>query len=76
MEDNGSGIPDEKADNLFRKFYQIDTSATRKHGGTGLGLSICRGIVEAHGGRIWLDKTYTNGAAIRFTLPKNQQESM
>jgi signal transduction histidine kinase len=58
-------------DNLFKKFYQIDTTATRKHGGTGLGLAISRGIVEAHGGRIWLDKTYTTGTSIKFTLPRN-----
>jgi signal transduction histidine kinase len=71
VEDNGRGIPIEKADNLFKKFYQIDTSATRKHGGTGLGLAICKGIVEAHGGKIWIDKNYIGGTAIRFTIPSN-----
>lgn len=69
IEDNGPGIPKEKIDSLFQKFYQIDTSLTRKHGGTGLGLVICKGIVEAHGGKIWIDKDYANGACIRFTLP-------
>ncbi|PWU79128.1 MAG: hypothetical protein DLM72_18975 [Candidatus Nitrosopolaris wilkensis] len=39
--------------------------------GTGLGLAISRGIVEAHGVRIWLDKTYTTGASIKFTLPRD-----
>ena len=57
-------------DNLFKKFYQIDTTLTRKHGGTGLGLSICKGIVEAHNGTIWLDKGYNKGASFKFTLPK------
>jgi two-component system, OmpR family, sensor histidine kinase VicK len=71
VEDNGIGIKAENAANLFKKFYQIDTSATRKHGGTGLGLAISRGIVEAHCGRIWLDKTYTTGASIKFTLPRD-----
>ena len=71
VEDNGIGIKQEKASKLFQKFYQIDTSATRKHGGTGLGLAICKGIVEAHGGNIWVDEKYTNGAAIKFTLPSN-----
>jgi signal transduction histidine kinase len=42
---------------------------TRKHGGTGLGLVICKGIVEAHGGKMWIDKTYAKGASIQFTLP-------
>jgi signal transduction histidine kinase len=69
IEDNGPGMHGSDTDNLFKKSYQIDTTTTRKHGGTGLGLAICRGIVEAHGGRIWLDKTYTTGSSIKFTLP-------
>jgi signal transduction histidine kinase len=72
VEDNGIGIPPEDADRPFKKFYQIDTSATRKHGGTGLGLAICKGIVEAHGGKIWIDKNYVGGAAIRFTISSNR----
>jgi len=75
VEDNGIGIKPEKADKLFQKFYQIDTGATRRHGGTGLGLVICRGIVEAHGGKIWVDKTYKNGAAIKFTLADKEKEN-
>ena len=73
VEDNGIGISLDKVDNLFQKFYQIDTTATRKHGGTGLGLVICKGIIEAHGGKIWIDKSYTNGLRIIFTLPKVDQ---
>ena len=69
VEDNGIGIKPEKADKLFQKFYQIDTGPTRKHAGTGLGLVICRGIIEAHGGKIWIDNTHRIGAAIKFTLP-------
>jgi len=69
VEDNGSGIPEEGRKNLFQKFYQIDTSPTRRHGGTGLGLTICEGIVEAHGGRIWLDNEYTLGTRFKFTIP-------
>jgi len=71
VEDNGIGIPADKMDNLFKKFYQIDTTLTRKHGGTGLGLSICKGIIEAHNGTIWLDKGYSKGASFKFTLPRN-----
>jgi signal transduction histidine kinase len=71
VEDNGVGVPAEKSDDLFKKFYQIDTSATRKHGGTGLGLAICKGIIEAHGGKIWLDLKYMKGARFKFTLPKD-----
>lgn len=69
IEDNGSGIPFEKIINLFKKFYQVDTSTKRKHGGTGLGLAICNGIVEGHGGKIWVDTKHTQGAMIKFTLP-------
>jgi signal transduction histidine kinase len=69
VEDNGPGIPLDKIDSMFKKFYQIDTSLTRKHGGTGLGLAICKGIVESHGGKIWIDRNYTAGASFKFTLP-------
>jgi signal transduction histidine kinase len=75
VEDNGVGFPQDKIDQLFQKFYQIDTSLTRKHGGTGLGLVICKGIVEAHGGKIWIDKEYTRGAAVKFTLPATEDTS-
>jgi signal transduction histidine kinase len=50
VKDNGVGIPNEKHVNIFRKFYQADTSMTRNAGGTGLGLAICKAIVEAHRG--------------------------
>lgn len=69
VKDNGIGIPPNKIDSLFKKFYQIDTSLTRKHGGTGLGLAISKGIVEAHGGEMWVDKEYMGGAKFIFTLP-------
>lgn len=72
VEDNGIGIPAEKADRLFEKFYQVDTTAKRKFGGSGLGLPISKGIVEAHGGRIWVDREFKGGAAIRFALPRKQ----
>ena len=71
VEDNGIGIPADKMDNLFKKFYQIDTTLTRKHGGTGLRLAIAKGIIESHGGTIWLNKGYTKGASFKFTLSRN-----
>ena len=69
VEDNGIGIPVDKMDNLFKTFYQVDTSLTRKHGGTGLGLVICKGIIEDHGGKIWIDRNFIGGTSIKFTLP-------
>ena len=73
VEDNGSGIPADKISSLFKKFYQVDTTLTRKHGGTGLGLAISKGIIEAHGGTMWIDKNYNNGACFRFILPRNDE---
>ncbi|HET6458612.1 MAG TPA: PAS domain-containing sensor histidine kinase [Nitrosopumilaceae archaeon] len=69
VKDNGIGIPKEKQHHLFTQFYQLDTSATRKHGGSGLGLSICKGIVEALGGKIWLESDAGKGATFYFTIP-------
>ena len=70
VKDNGIGIPKKKQDRLFTQFYQLDTSATRKHGGSGLGLSICKGIVAAMGGEIWLDSDAGKGATFYFTIPR------
>ena len=71
VKDNGIGIPKIKHVNLFKEFYQIDTSATRKHGGSGLGLAICKGIVLALGGKIWLESEEHKGATFYFTIPKD-----
>jgi PAS domain S-box-containing protein len=69
VNDNGSGIPKEKQLNIFKKFYQIDTSTTRKHGGTGLGLVICKGIVEGLGGKIWFESEFGKGTSFFIDLP-------
>ena len=68
--DQGAGIPPGEAETIFRKF-QRSSSANRTGpaGGSGLGLTICRGIITAHGGRIWLEPQDGRGAAFRFTLP-------
>ena len=68
VEDNGIGIQSENMKGLFKKFYQIDTGLRRKYGGTGLGLAICKGIIESHGGKIWIDSSYRYGASFKFTL--------
>jgi len=70
VKDNGIGIPPEYLKNIFRKFYQIDSSLTREKGGSGLGLSICKGIIEEHGGKILAENNDTGGATFSFTLPK------
>jgi len=70
VRDNGMGIPSDAIDNIFKKFYQVDTSLTREKGGSGLGLSICKGIVEAHGGRIWVETKPNKGSTFSFSIPK------
>jgi signal transduction histidine kinase len=67
--DNGVGIPKEKQQNLFKKFYQIDTSPTRKHGGSGLGLAICKGIIESFGGSIGVESEPGIGSTFYFRIP-------
>lgn len=76
VKDNGKGIPDNVVDNVFEKFYQVDTSSTREFGGSGLGLSICRGIVESHGGRIWVQSKVNEGSTFSFTIPINESSKM
>jgi len=71
VKDNGPGIPKNKLDFLFKKFYQVDTSLTRKHGGTGLGLAISKGIVTGLGGRIWVETEVGKGSNFYFSLPKD-----
>lgn len=67
--DTGIGIPKEEHTRIFDRFYQIDSSYTRKVGGSGLGLAICKGIVEALGGKIWTESNPGKGAKFIFTLP-------
>jgi two-component system sensor histidine kinase KdpD len=66
VENQGPTVPAEHLDHIFDKFYRV-TAADRVTG-TGLGLSICKGIVEAHGGRIWAENL-PNGFSFNFTLP-------
>jgi two-component system sensor histidine kinase KdpD len=65
--DRGPGIPGELVDRIFEKFFRLPREGAG--GGAGLGLAICRGIVEAHRGRIWAENRDGGGAAFRFTLP-------
>ena len=71
IEDNGIAVTKDEVQGLFQKFYLIDTknAFTKRQKATTLGLSVSRGIIEAHGGRIWIDETYKGGASFKFTLP-------
>jgi len=64
--DRGPGIPSGHEERIFDKFYRVDPT---REGGVGLGLTICRGIIDAHGGRIWAENRPQGGAVFRFTLP-------
>ncbi|MCW5849386.1 MAG: HAMP domain-containing protein [Anaerolineae bacterium] len=67
--DTGEGIPSEDLPHVFEPFYRAEKSRSRDHGGAGLGLAIARGIVEAHGGRLWVASQPGTGASFSFTLP-------
>ena len=68
--DQGKGIAPEDLERIFGKFFQVEDAATREQGGTGLGLAICRGIIEAHRGRIWAESELGSGSRFHFTLAR------
>ena len=76
--DRGPGIPAADLDRVFDKFYRVmetQTKATRTTG-SGLGLAVCKGLVEAHGGRIWVENRQGGGAIFQFTLPLGEAEGI
>ncbi len=68
--DTGTGIDPADLPRVFERFYRGDKSRSRASGGAGLGLAIAKGIIEAHGGRIWAESRPEGGTRITFTLPK------
>lgn len=69
VSDTGIGIPPEALDKVFTRFYQYDSSSTRKYGGTGIGLSIAQDIVRLHGSRLTVTSEVGKGSVFRFTIP-------
>jgi two-component system, OmpR family, phosphate regulon sensor histidine kinase PhoR len=69
VKDTGIGIPSDDVSRIFERFYRVDRS--RSGSGTGLGLSIARHIIEAHGGRIWVDSIEGQGSTFFFTIPQD-----
>jgi two-component system OmpR family sensor kinase len=68
--DRGEGIPESLREKIFERFYRVDNSRNRVTGGSGLGLAIAKSIVEAHGGRIWVEETPGGGATLAFNLSR------
>ncbi|UCD71362.1 MAG: HAMP domain-containing protein [Syntrophobacterales bacterium] len=66
VSDSGVGIPEDQREKVFDEFYQVDR---KRYGGTGLGLTIVKGIVEEHGGKIWVDSEVGRGSTFYFTVP-------
>jgi two-component system phosphate regulon sensor histidine kinase PhoR len=69
VSDTGIGIPQAEQGRIFERFYRIDAARSPDAGGTGLGLAIAKHIVEAHGGRLWVESVVGQGSHFRFTIP-------
>lgn len=67
--DTGIGIPQADQPRIFERFYRVDVARSREVGGTGLGLSIAKHLMEAHGGRLWVESEVGNGSKFHFSVP-------
>ena len=72
VSDTGEGIPPEDLPRIFERFYKANRS--RSDSGTGLGLAIAKHVIQAHGGRIWVESTEAKGSTFYFTLPLEKGE--
>ncbi|HLV44310.1 MAG TPA: HAMP domain-containing sensor histidine kinase, partial [Aggregatilineales bacterium] len=73
---HGQGIAPDYVEHVFDRFYQINTDTPGSRRGIGLGLAICRGLVEAHGGRIWVESEVGRGSSFSFSLPIAKHEAV
>jgi signal transduction histidine kinase len=73
--DQGPGLSPEELSLVFERFYRGDKTRARATGGAGLGLAIVKQLVEAHGGRVWVESTEGQGATFSFTLPLPSPEA-
>jgi signal transduction histidine kinase len=70
VQDQGIGIPADKLQKIFEEFYQIEPPNTRHYGGLGIGLTIAKGLIEAHGGRLWAESEGAGkGSTFKVLLP-------
>ncbi len=75
IEDQGPGIPVDRVEDIFGSFFRLDTGLDRRKPGVGLGLAICRGFVNAHGGKIWVENRQV-GACFAFSVPLIDTEKL
>jgi K+-sensing histidine kinase KdpD len=75
VSDKGAGIPSDLLDKVFERFYQRDAVVAGRKDGIGLGLSICKALVEAHGGKIWVESEIGRGSQFNFSLPTGKKET-
>jgi len=69
ISDHGRGIPESEFKKIFERMYRIEQRLQKDPGGLGLGLSLCKSLVEAHGGRIWVESVIHKGSTFYFTIP-------
>ena len=67
--DEGIGVSLRDRDRIFDRFYRVEDGSTKSTRGTGLGLYICKTLIEAHGGRIWVESELGRGSRFTFSLP-------
>ena len=69
VKDAGRGIPKDDVSKIFDRFYQVDEKRGKTYPGLGLGLHICKKIIDAHGGKIWVESALRKGSTFYFSLP-------
>jgi PAS domain S-box-containing protein len=72
VSDTGVGVPNDRLERIFERFYQVDGSTTRRYGGVGLGLALVKEIVEAHGGQITVASQVGQGTTFTVSLPAGE----
>ncbi|GIW10967.1 MAG: histidine kinase [Dehalococcoidia bacterium] len=76
VSDEGEGVPEAERERIFERFSRLDSRMVRQAKGAGLGLFICKAIIEAHGGRIWVEEASGGGATFAFSLPREWPASL
>jgi PAS domain S-box-containing protein len=76
VSDHGIGIAPEEHEQIFQRFYRVDNRLRREAQGSGLGLYLARAVIEAHGGKIWVESQLGRGARFLFTLPLGRRQLM